>query len=433
MVDISVLTVPIPENIRREIILGNISNAENLIKKYLEFSKDALVRERLHIELERLKRMDKSFPLKRKDLLKSLKNTIKDFDNTELEYLIKNGYVDRIFLNGEERFMEKSIENIFFLNPEMKKRKIEPKIEKKDLLDSRIKKIMEGEILRYKITAGIELSVDKEAPYHVWLPIPIENDIISNVKILKTYPEKFKKSENSMQATVNFYDTEKRFMVEFSYEITETRISRREGIFETRDFVDEKFPHVVFTNHLKTLTEKIIEGEVSNYKKALKIYKWITENVYYSYVPPYIFFDNISEFAATNLKGDCGFMAMLFITMCRIAGIPAKWQSGWYITPEKVTPHDWAQVYLEGYGFVPVDASFGNVLKGNARYRDFYFGNMDGFRMVSSEDFQSTFDPEKKFIRSDPVDNQVGEIETESENIFDFRSKMYVKSFERVQ
>lgn len=433
MVDIGALAVPIPENIRREITLGNLTNAENLIRRYFEISEDSAVKERLNIELERLRMLDKSFPLKRRDLLKLLKENIRDFDNTELEYQIRNGYVDRIFINGEERFLEKALDNIFFLNPDMKKRRVIAKSERNDFLNTRIKKIIEGEISRFRITAGIELTLDKVAPYNVWLPVPIENDIISNVKILKTYPEKFRRSERSKQATVNFFDTEKRFMVEFSYEITETRMSKRDAFLDGRDFLNERLPHVVFTHHLKALTEKIVSGEENNYKKAFKIYRWITENVYYAYVPPYIFFDNISESAATDLRGDCGFMAILFITMCRIAGIPAKWQSGWYVTPEKATPHDWAQVYLDGYGFVPVDASFGNVLKGNARYRDFYFGNMDGFRMVSSEDFQVPFDPDKKYIRSDPVDNQVGEVETESSNVNNFKSRIYVKSIERIQ
>ena len=46
----------------------------------------------------------------------------------------------------------------------------------------------------------------------------------------------------------------------------------------------------------------------------------------------YFTISNISEYAATNLKGDCGVQAILFITLCRIAGIPAKWQSGLYVS-----------------------------------------------------------------------------------------------------
>ncbi|MGC8663362.1 MAG: transglutaminase-like domain-containing protein [Thermoplasmata archaeon] len=429
--NIQLLSISLPENIKREVFLGNISNAEYMINSYIKNSKDELLKERLKIELERLKRLNSVFNLKRKDIIRSLKNNVRDFDNTELENLIKDGLVDRVFINGEERFMERAVDNVFFLSNEMRKRRISPKKEDNELLQNRIKKIIEGDVSSFRITAGIEIDLDKEAPYHVWLPVPMENETISNVKILKTYPEKYRISENSKQKTINFFDTEKKFTVEFSYDISETKLSRK-GSSNITEFLDEKKPHVVFTEHLRYLTDKIIASEESDYKKAWKIYKWITENVYYSYVPSYIYFDNISEYTATNLRGDCGFMAILFITMCRIAGIPAKWQSGWYITIEKATPHDWAQVYIDGYGFIPVDASFGNVLKGNNKFRDFYFGNLDAFRMIANEDFQEKFDPEKRYIRLDPIDNQVGEVETESGNIYDFRSRIYVKSFEKI-
>ena len=36
--------------------------------------------------------------------------------------------------------------------------------------------------------------------------------------------------------------------------------------------------------------------------------------------------------------GDCGVFALLFITLCRIAGIPARWQSGLAVRPGRVGP-----------------------------------------------------------------------------------------------
>jgi transglutaminase-like putative cysteine protease len=138
---------------------------------------------------------------------------------------------------------------------------------------------------------------------------------------------------------------------------------------------------------------------------------------------------------ATSLRGDCGMQALLFITMCRIAGLPAKWQSGWYITPYNASPHDWAQIYIEPYGWIPVDPSKGGINNTKNFYkRDFYFGNLDGFRMIANEDFQVDFDPSKKYMRSDPVDNQIGEVETDSQNIFPdkFKHKIYIRKFERL-
>jgi hypothetical protein len=65
---------------------------------------------------------------------------------------------------------------------------------------------------------------------------------------------------------------------------------------------------------------------------------------------------------------------------------------------------------------------------------DFYFGNMDAFRMIANDDLLVDFTPEKKHWRSDPVDNQRGEVENESRNLYfdEFESKIYVKEFKRI-
>ena len=76
----------------------------------------------------------------------------------------------------------------------------------------------------------------------------------------------------------------------------------------------------------------------------------------------YFTISNISEYAATNLKGDCGVQAILFITLCRIAGIPAKWQSGLYVSTHYTGCHDWAQFYIKPYGWLFADLSLAEVL-----------------------------------------------------------------------
>ena len=102
---------------------------------------------------------------------------------------------------------------------------------------------------------------------------------------------------------------------------------------------------------------------------------------------------------ATRLKGDCGVFALLFITLCRCAGVPARWQSGLYTTPLEIGMHDWAQFYVAPYGL--------------DYRRDFYFGNLDPFRMVAASEFQHEFDPPRRYMRYDPYDNQDGEAEYE--------------------
>ena len=105
--------------------------------------------------------------------------------------------------------------------------------------------------------------------------------------------------------------------------------------------------------------------------------------------------------------------ALLFITMCRIAKIPARWQSGLYVTPFSIGCHDWAEFYIAPYGWLFADLSFGGSAyrEGNIKRWNYYFGNLDPFRMVANSDFQYELLPEKKFLRNDPYDNQVGEAE----------------------
>ena len=105
--------------------------------------------------------------------------------------------------------------------------------------------------------------------------------------------------------------------------------------------------------------------------------------------------------------------ALLFITLCRIAGISARWQSGLYTTPYTASSHDWAQFYIAPYGWLFADCSFGGSAYRLGEYErwNFYFGNIDPFRMPANSGFQEEFYPPKKYLRADPYDNQRGEIE----------------------
>ena len=57
--------------------------------------------------------------------------------------------------------------------------------------------------------------------------------------------------------------------------------------------------------------------------------------------------------------GDCGQEAMLFITLCRLNGVPARWQSGWNTFSRDKSNHDWTEIYLAPYGWMPADPYMG--------------------------------------------------------------------------
>jgi hypothetical protein len=84
-----------------------------------------------------------------------------------------------------------------------------------------------------------------------------------------------------------------------------------------------------------------------------------------------------------------------------------------------VGDHDWGRFYAEPYGWLYADCAYGGIAwrKGDPERWDFYFGNMDPFRIVINNDIQQTFDPPKSYMRADPYDNQCGEAEYDDRGI----------------
>ena len=133
----------------------------------------------------------------------------------------------------------------------------------------------------------------------------------------------------------------------------------------------------------------------------------------------YLLIENIPEFAILEGRGDCGVMALTFITLCRYLGIPTRWESGCSLRPGSIGSHDWARFYVAPYGWLSCDPSFGSseLCCGNKELWDFYFCNIDPMRLVTCTDFQQPFDPPKFFMRADPFDSQVGEAEYEDRGL----------------
>ena len=204
--------------------------------------------------------------------------------------------------------------------------------------------------------------------------------------------------------------------VEFSYTIRadyvrpdSSKVLNEQPTFYT----EEQLPHIALTPYIRAVAAEITGGDKNPLIRARRIYDYITSHLMYSFVRPYMAITDIPGYAASGWKGDCGIQALLFVTLCRAADIPARWQSGLYTTPVNVGCHDWAQFYVEPYGWLFADCSFGGSAwrAGSTLRHDFYFGNLEPFRMPAASDFQQEFSPARKFPRNDPYDNQVGEAE----------------------
>lgn len=180
------------------------------------------------------------------------------------------------------------------------------------------------------------------------------------------------------------------------------------------EYTSEREKHVIFTDRIKAAADSVTAGIDNPYLQAKAIYTWIDKTFPWASARDYSTIENIPEYVLENGHGDCGQVTLLFITMCRYKGIPARWQSGLMMHPEAGNLHDWGEVYFEGYGWVPVDQSFGITSYGG----DFFLGGIEPYRMVINSDFGGNLDPEKKYPRSDTVDFQRGEVEWAKGNLY---------------
>ena len=447
MAKMDFLSYPLPDILKKYIYQGFFKKAREQIDKILEHRLPPQMRERLKFELFRMELLKRTYRYTQEEAFKIFKKTFKNATKVEFEQLWKEGRLDWIYIETQRFFESRFDKNLAFNEKEYKARQRVDKqtLKRRELINKAVERLLKsGKPKSYRVRARI--TVEKENPreekVRVWLPFPKEEFQQSDVKLISASHE-CEIADNSVgQRTVYMEgkDNEK-FYVEFEYTVHEW--IGQQSLYtqkpSKKDF-SELPPHIVFSPFLKELLHTIFHNEdwttLDDLARARRIYDFVTLNVNYSYVLPYALYDNIPEYVATTFKGDCGFQALLFITLCRMAGIPAKWQSGWSITSLVASPHDWALVYFERYGWVPVDLSFGGARREQEPMRIFYFTNIDGFRMFANTEFQGDFHPEKKAWRLDPYDNQTGEMEIISKEedgyVIDLKSEIEVVKFEEL-
>lgn len=186
-----------------------------------------------------------------------------------------------------------------------------------------------------------------------------------------------------------------------------------------KEYTSEREAHVRFTPELRALADSLTQGISHPAEKAKAIFTYINDNFPWASAREYSTIPNIPMYVLQNRHGDCGQVSLLLITLCRICGIPAHFQSGWQVHPGAVNLHDWAELYFEGIGWVPADQSYGiPSYARNQQERYFFLGGIDSWRLIVNSDFGKAFSPKKKFPRSETVDFQRGEVEWKGGNLY---------------
>lgn len=453
------LHIGLSDDILRRKIYGDFKGAIQLIDRKLKTEDHPEVfRNSLIVQGEIMKRLPESFPYTKEEAIGKIRENIPDFTEEEFNERELNGEIEWIYIQGIPHYFLRFYQSMIKTDAAFAARAGVSNIisdgasvsigDQEDPLDRATRKMQEEGSFANRIT--IRASVKIKDKYfkpgslvRVHLPLPSECPQQSEIIIKKMEPcGGHIAPENALQRTIFWEKTMEEnhpFTVEYSY-IHRSQYNDINSIIPDKDQpsfdINEQVPHIIFTPYIQELTKTLTQGISCPLEKAKAIYDFVTLNVKYSFMRSYFCLENISETCARNLRGDCGVMALLFITLCRCAGIPARWQSGLVARPDYCGAHDWTMFYLAPYGWLYADPSFGTgaVREENEKRRQFYFGNLDPFRMVANTEFQADFTVAKKFWRADPYDNQVGEIETLHGGLryFEFERSQEVIEFEEL-
>lgn len=435
------LHVGLPDDILQRKLYGDVEGAVSLIDKRL--AKDALpdpLRQCLTAQREMLLRRSEDYPYTKEEALAVVREHISDFSEEEFEERVDAGKIGWIYLNGERRFFGRFFQSMCKSEPAFAVRAGMrlPGVESagkgtagEGRLDRSARLMRErGSISsRIRIRAGVRMKDEVFEPgmfVRVHLPIPAACEQQSEIVIEKVFPpEGITAPEDAPQRTVcweTYLRENREFYVEYSYVHTaryhDVDKMQEEGLAsacaQPDFFTGEESPHILFTPYIRELAAELTDGVTDPLEKARRFYDFITLHMKYTFMPAYFGLEQIAESCARNFTGDCGVFALLFLTLCRCAGIPACWQSGLTAEPDFCGAHDWVRFYVEPYGWLYADPSYGTaaVRAENEERRRFYFGNLDAYRMAANNAFQAPFTIDKEHWRADPYDNQLGEIET---------------------
>jgi transglutaminase-like putative cysteine protease len=130
---------------------------------------------------------------------------------------------------------------------------------------------------------------------------------------------------------------------------------------ETTRFIDPNNPNIT------AIAEKIHGNADTNnsFLLAKKLFVWLKENIQYQTHPND---GGVRPAAVTlyNKAGDCDDLSFLYISLCRVLGIPARFIRGYLLTSYDngtaiATAHAWVEVFVggpEGHnGWIPVECA----------------------------------------------------------------------------
>ena len=410
-------------------------------------------RDRLGFQRERMRRILLDFTLDRAALEAGVRKQIPDLTDAEFGRWLAAGLFEARTIDDRTLYFKRAPSNLFRLSAEALGRR-DPKLPPitdgpMETLNPHQRAIRDAALeqgrtsvrpLRVRMTQT--LTVDADAvpageTVRAWIPYPraIPGQQ-QDIRAIDSQPaQRSIAPESALQRTAFLQQPAvagKPTTFSVSYELTifgrhhaidPDRVVAATITPDLQPFVQERAPHVVFTDAMRAYSRKVVGGETNPYRIAQKLFAAV-DTIPWAGALEYSTIGNISDYALHAGHADCGQQTLLLITLLRLNGIPARWQSGMVFSDSAYDNiHDWGQLYLAPYGWVPMDVTTGRLSADKGTGDDpamewFYLGGLDNWRIAFNDDWSRDFVPTKRHFRSDTVDSQRGEVEWGGGNLY---------------
>lgn len=410
-------------------------------------------REALLFQRERMRRIRLDFPLDADALKAGIRRQIPDLRDDEFRRWDAHGLLEHMVIDGRTRYFKRDASNLFRLSDEAAARRAHPEPFDDDPLGTlgdhhrAVRKAAlaghRSSVEPHRVRITQTLTVDADAVpagqvVRAWIPYPKPlPGQQEDIRYVASEPARHQIAPASApQRTVYFEKTAqagKPTAFSVTYELTiaaqyhaidPAKVVPAKITPALAPYLAERPPHVVFTEQMRLFSRQVVGDETNPYRIAQKLFAAVDE-IPWAGAREYSTLTNISDYALHAGHADCGQQTLLLITLLRMNGIPARWQSGAIFAPGGYDDiHDWGQLYLAPYGWVPVDVTFGRLhpgahpQPGDNALKWFYLGGLDAWRVAFNSDFGQPLVPAKHSFRSDTVDSQRGEVEWSGGNLY---------------
>ena len=448
---ISVATaVETPPSVRHAIELvdgGQFAKAETSIAARLKSAAPAAdERNALEFERERMRRILLDFTLSQAQVKAKVREQIPDLTDDEFAAWDQAGLFEKRVIDGRTVYFGRSPSNLFRLSPAAAARRkggpgfVDSPMEKPNDHHRSVVAAARGgqrSVLprRVRVTQSISVkpgAVPAGETVRAWIPYPraIKGQQ-EEIRLIDSSPARHTIApESTLQRTVYLESPAvagKPTDFSVTYELTifaqhtaidADKVERANLTPELLEHVRERPPHIVFTDAIRKFSRDTVGDERNPYRIAQKLFAAV-DRIQWAGALEYSTISNISDYALHAGHADCGQQTLLLMTLLRLNGIPARWQSGMVFSDgEYDNLHDWGMLYLAPFGWVPMDVTTGRMSAGDPVIDDFYLGSLDAYRLAFNDDYAQPLTPVKRHFRSETVDSQRGEVEWRGGNLY---------------